>query len=448
MRTALGEGRVVGPTDSNERTWLVRSDLGLMRVFHDNPAGTGEVICVDDGGPYEITPPVKVGDLVQSLAGVLDYRGGLYCLQLTAAPLVLPAAEGDYYDSPGAFPGLEAASLTVATFNLANLFDTYDDPATEYNDRITGPEYQRRLHKRALAIHDELGEPDLIAVQEAETQAVLQDLVAQPEILTGYGVILEEGPDQRGLDIGLLYRLDRVEMIAFQVRQGCTTLVDGLGPDGDLDMGDPHNEVTCDSDGDGVLDGNRLFSRPPLVAHLRVCPTGCPAGEGPSLSPDDPFEIRIIDNHWKSKSQDTSTTQYTLPRRVEQAGFVAGLVDEILAADPGTDILVLGDLNDTIDSSPLVGLRSAGLVNLMPLVERPARYTYIYHGLSQVLDHVLVRSVPGLVPLAVTPAHVNADYPYAAMKDGETVHRSSDHDPVAVEFGRFDHLRYLPLVVR
>ena len=68
---------------------------------------------------------------------------------------------------------------------------------------------------------------------------------------------------------------ERVQVLEFQARQGCTPLVDGLGPDGNGDVNDPQNEITCDSDGDGHLDGNRLFSRPPLVALLRACLDGC-----------------------------------------------------------------------------------------------------------------------------------------------------------------------------
>ncbi len=54
MLIQLSQGLVVGPTDANDRSWLIQSNLGIERVFHDDPEGTGEVICIDDEGITEI----------------------------------------------------------------------------------------------------------------------------------------------------------------------------------------------------------------------------------------------------------------------------------------------------------------------------------------------------------------------------------------------------------
>ena len=43
MYVQVSAGLVVGPTDGDERTWLVRPDLELERVFHDDHRGTGEL---------------------------------------------------------------------------------------------------------------------------------------------------------------------------------------------------------------------------------------------------------------------------------------------------------------------------------------------------------------------------------------------------------------------
>jgi predicted extracellular nuclease len=443
MYVGLELGVVVGPTDSDDRAWLVNADLGIERVFIDDPQGTGELVCVDDSGIYEITPEVKVPDRVEDLLGVLDFRGGDYCLQLTAGPTVIPAPEAGPSLSPAAV--LEDESFTLGTFNLANLFDMIDDEGVD--DEVLGPtEYQRRLHKRALAIQA-LGWPDILALQEAENQALLEDLVAQPEVSGGYGVLIQDGPDQRGLDVALLYRTERVQALDFQARQGCTLLVDGLGPDGNGDVNDPQNEITCDSDGDGHLDGNRLFSRPPLVAHLRACLGGC-LENLPNVEDVDEPEIWVIANHWKSKFQDTDQVEFTLPRRVEQAQFVAGLVDEILAAEPRAILAVFGDLNDHPNSQPLAVLESHGLQDLLAMVAPSGRYTYLYNGLSQVLDHLLIYPSPWLAPVEVTPLHANADYPYMYLTVTESIHRSSDHDPLQARFQILSQAIYMPLVSR
>jgi predicted extracellular nuclease len=122
--------------------------------------------------------------------------------------------------------------------------------------------------------------------------------------------------------------------------------------------------------------------------------------------------VWVLVNHFKSKREDSSTQAYTLPRRLQQAQFVAGLVSEIYAAHPGAAVIVLGDLNDYPNAQPLAIVRQAGLWNAMESVARGSRYTYIYQGVSQVMDHVLVSSALAINCVAAQPAHLNADYPY------------------------------------
>jgi predicted extracellular nuclease len=435
MYVGLSLGQVVGPTDTEDRTWLVNANLGVSRVFYGDPRGTGEVICTGDDGLYKVTPQAKVGDTVQNLVGVLDYRLGIYCLEPSAAPLVVPAAPIPEIsgDSTSNLP-----TFSLATFNLEGMFDTVDDPLT--GDPVISPtEYQRRLRKHALAIGQELGHPAILAVQEVENLTVLQDLVARPEMQATYAIIWQEGIDPRGLDVALLYRPDQVNIISYQSRQGCTGLVDGLEPDGNNDLANPQNALTCDRDGDGLLDGNRLFSRPPLLVHLLARPSGAPTSY---------VDLWLIVCHFKSKIQDTSTIQYTLPRRLEMARFVASLAQDVLSANPLTNIVVLGDLNDHPDSQPLAEFFGRGFRNAMNWAEKDARYTYIYQGISQTLDYLLLYPQPTLLPVSVTPVHINADYPVSYLGDIDTPHRSSDHDPIVVSFTPVEPTVYLPVVRR
>ncbi len=429
MLAGMGAARVVGPTSSRAETWLVRADLGVMRVFQDDLVGTGEIVCVDAEGLYQITPEARVGDQVMGLQGVLAYSFGQYVLHLLTAPTLNPVSDvrsGTEIDLESGF--------RFGSLNLENLFDTLDDPARD-DTVLTATEYQRKLEKLALAIHA-LGEPAFLAVQEAENGAVLGHLVNHPTLEAEYGVAWLDGPDRRGLDVALLFRTDVVAVLDFQQYQGCTSLVDGLGPDGNLDMLHPANAQTCDTNSDGVLDGNRLFSRPPLLLHLQVALEG--GGE----------DLWVLANHWKSKTEDSEAIAYTLPRRLEQARFTAALAQSILGADPQAALIVLGDLNDFPSSQPLAILAEAGLLNLMPRVARDQRYSYIYQGISQVLDHVLISPVlqrQGLWPAIV---HLNADFPEIVSGQSGTATRSSDHDPVVVEFSLVSGLIFLPLLGR
>jgi len=425
MRVGLDAATVVGPTDSNDRTWVIGRNTGFERLFLDET--TGLALCVDDGGIAEIKPEAHTGDTIQDLRGALDFNYGLFCLQLDQEPILSPVIL-DPVDSP-------RDGLRIATFNLKNLFDTQDDPLTQ-DSVLSLTEYERRLRKRALAIQDVLNTPDLIAVQEVENISVLADLLARPELSIRYESLLIEGPDLRGIDNAILYRPEQIHLLDYEPRQGCVALADGLGPDGNGDPLNPVNILTCDQDGDGVLDGNRLFSRPPLVAHFQI------------LDYPQPGEIWLIANHWKSKSEDTATTAYTLPRRMEQAHFVAGIAEDIQVQNPEANIIVLGDLNDTLASAPLAELAEFGLVNIWERLPADQRYTYIYQGYSQPLDHILlvgpwlVRGRDGIPWVA----RINADYParYASLVN--TPSGSSDHDPLMIRFNFFTDESYLPLI--
>ncbi len=329
-------------------------------------------------------------------------------------------------------------TVRLGTFNLSNLFDTNDDPVVD-DTVLSAAEYQRRLQKRALAIQNAMGLPELIAVQEVENEAVLQALVGRPELPVSYSYIWEDSPDERGLDIALLYRADRIQILGYQTRQGCTSLVDGLGPDGNGDVYNPVNTVTCDTDGDGLPDGNRLFSRAPLIAQVWL-PWETASGSG--------IELWMIVNHLKSKIEDSATVEFTLPRRKQQAQFLTGLVHEIRSNSPGANLVLLGDLNDYPESEPLTILAQAGFLDSSTALPSQDRYTFNFQGVSQVLDYVLHDLRGPLACVGVIPVHINADYPVIFSEVNESIYRSSDHDPILVRLQWLDYQIFLPWTIR
>ncbi len=445
MRVSLELARVVGPTSSFDETWVVAESLGLGRVFQDDPAGTGEIVMIGGRGRFRLDPPAQVGDRVSGLVGVLGFSGGEFDLLLTSPPALSPPVDREQVQDGGPLAGiagdLPPLSFTAATFNLHNLFDPVDDPLKE-DPVIPGTAYHRHLGKLAQTIQEALGAPTLLAVQEVENEDVLAALVSRPELAAEYGYVWLDGPDRRGIDVALLYREDRTAVLGYAQRQECTSLVDGLGPDGNQDMSAPQNALTCDLDGDGLLDGNRLFSRPPLEVHLRVCAAGCQLLPG---QPANALDLWLLIGHFKSKSQDTEWNAYTLPRRRAQASFAAAWAAE-RQADPDAHVLVLGDLNDYPDSEPLTILGDAGLVNLASRMDRAGRYTYIYRGVSQVLDYVLASPTFLDEAIQVDAAHTNADFPSVMESVAGTPLRASDHDAVRARFTVLPVKVFLPLV--
>ena len=140
--------------------------------------------------------------------------------------------------------------------------------------------------------------------------------------------------------------------------------------------------------------------------------------------------VVVINLHLSSKGGDDPIFGRRQPpetgstaRRTEQAEAVAGFVGQVIAADPAAGVIVLGDFNDFENTAPLRVLEAAGLADLVLRVPKEQRYSYVYQGNSQVLDHVLTSEA--LADNAeIDIVHVNADFPAAE--------RASDHDPIVV----------------
>ena len=106
----------------------------------------------------------------------------------------------------------------IGFYNLENLFDTYDDPAhndEEYlpsgGNQWTPVKYRKKLANMAKvirAMRDENGVfHAVLGVCEIENRLVLEDLVSDPQIASAnFQIVHYDGPDRRGVDVGLLYR--------------------------------------------------------------------------------------------------------------------------------------------------------------------------------------------------------------------------------------------------
>ncbi len=136
----------------------------------------------------------------------------------------------------------------------------------------------------------------------------------------------------------------------------------------------------------------------------------------------------VIANHWNSKGGDQPLFGVNQPpalssevQRLQQATVVHDFVSAILTADPAANVLVMGDLNDFQFSAPLATLKGSpailsDLVDTLPLAER---YSYVYEGNSQALDHILASDALMARPFAYDVVHVNAEF----------AEQVSDHDP-------------------
>ena len=103
-------------------------------------------------------------------------------------------------------------------------------------------------------------------------------------------------------------------------------------------------------------------------------------------------------------------------------------VSKVLALNKRAAVVVLGDLNDYQFSTPLNVLKTGDaegvgtpiLTDLITTLPVNQQYTYVYNGISQVLDHILTTT--GAYTRSYEVVHINSEF------KGQT----SDHDPQLV----------------
>jgi hypothetical protein len=112
----------------------------------------------------------------------------------------------------------------------------------------------------------------------------------------------------------------------------------------------------------------------------------------------------------------------TASQRQQQATEVRGLVDAIRAVNADANVIVLGDLNDLDFSQPVNTLTAGGaLIDLPATLPVKERYTYVFEGNSEVLDHILLS--PGLAAIdKYDVVHINSEFST----------QLSDHEPQVV----------------
>ena len=114
--------------------------------------------------------------------------------------------------------------LVVGFYNLENLYDTIRDPSVNDEDftpsgklNWNSARYQQKIIRLGEVI-SQLGSvdgPDVLGVCEVENKKVLEDLVLSPKLSKlKYAIAHHNSPDERGIDVALLYKGDKSSFIS------------------------------------------------------------------------------------------------------------------------------------------------------------------------------------------------------------------------------------------
>ncbi|HET7711847.1 MAG TPA: endonuclease/exonuclease/phosphatase family protein [Thermoanaerobaculia bacterium] len=251
-------------------------------------------------------------------------------------------------------------------------------------------------------IREMLRAPDVVAVQEVDTLGTLQalaDRIRSDDATISYRARLVEGNDPGGIDVGFLVR-DRVELLSVEAWGREDTWI-----------------------APGATAPAPLHDRPPLV--LRAIAGGVP--------------FTVIAVHLRSLID--IENERVRAKRHEQALRLSRYIDSLQDADPQARIAVVGDFNAyeftdgyvdvlgqlTGSPDPAGALQPASdeiepnLTNHVSRLPATERYSYLFEGSAQVLDHALTSAAWTQNVQGLEYARTNADAP-------DSANAISDHD--------------------
>jgi len=198
---------------------------------------------------------------------------------------------------------------TVAFYNLENLFDTIND--VNKNDEASpimemkfnrSNIYKKKVSNMAKVV-SQIGydytkrAPSIVGICEVENLNVVQDLINQKELKDeNYGIVHYDSPDNRGIDVALIYKKN-----IFEVKSSSS-----------------HEVIITDNNS-----SNRRPTRDQLVV------SGLIDGE----------LIHLIVNHWPSRGADET-------KRIAAAKVNNKIIDSLRGVYKNPKIITMGDFND------------------------------------------------------------------------------------------------------
>ena len=410
-------GSRAGPRSARGGVLVTPSDFNPERVILDDAIV---------GRPQ--MPDLNVGDsFTTPVFGALDYDFGNFKLLVTTTLVrVDNGLEREFTRAA------RSRELSIATFNVENL-----DPNPADDD---GADDVARL---GALIAQNLAAPDILAIEEIQdntggtndgtTAADLSwgSLIAAIQAAGGpvyeYRQIdpvdnADGGQPGGNIRVGFLFRTDRG--VQFVDRPGGTSTVDtgvvsvGTGDDAAARL---------------QFSPGRIGTDDPAFNSARKGLAGEFLWQGET--------VIVIANHFSSKGGDDPLfgrwqppvryTEFENPVggdtdgwRHGQAQVINDFVDEIIAIEPGANVVVLGDINDFQFSETVEILTGAAdgdpvLTTLFDEVSRREQYSYVFEGNSQVLDQILVSDAVLRRSPTYDVVHVNAEF----------FDQASDHDP-------------------
>lgn len=387
-----------------------------------------EIIYPTDGLSYENT--LRDGYTINNITAVMDQRYGSYRLQ----PLANVNLE--FMDDNNPRIGVKAKEtskkdLRIASFNVLNYFNTFDNCTGGVNGEIMGcrgaddsAEFDRQRTKIINAMLEI--DADVYGLMEIENDGY-DELSAVADLVNGLN-------DTVGENIYKFINVDKK-----------LKTENALGTDA-IKVAIIYNKKRVKPKGKPyavVLDENDK-NRPSLIQKFKKRGAGFRKGV---------FVVAV--NHFKSKGSSCDSLSYNGVADIDNNNGAGNCnltrthAAEVLTSYIATtkklkrkkNVILLGDFNSYAQEDPIVTIENAGYINMIPNA-----YSYVYKGEAGTLDYSMMSEELASKVTSVTVWHSNTDepkvldynYDYKSSEQHETlygdgVYRASDHDPIIVD---------------
>ena len=260
------------------------------------------------------------------------------------------------------FPSLSTSKqskkiTTIGFYNVENLFDTVDNPKT-FDDDFTADGKKKWNYKRykikikkLSSVISQLGmnrskyPPALVGLVEVENAKVVSDLVNSSNLRKHhYGFAHYDSPDERGIDVALLYNKQVFEY-----------------------LGSETFPVFLEND-----EGERDYTRDILKV------TGNLHGE----------LVHVLVNHWSSRREGAEKTE---PKRIIAAETARSIISTIRDKESDPKIILMGDFNDDPTSKSVKEYLVADDFHnpMTSLLDRDETGTLTYDGKWNLFDQII-----------------------------------------------------------
>jgi len=248
---------------------------------------------------------------------------------------------------------------TIAFYNVENLFDTINDPKTtdeeflpESKLKWTNSIFQQKLKNTAKVISkiDSINGLALIGLAEIENKFVLNELVKTSSLKKkNYQIIHNESPDERGIDVALLYQKCFYKPLKNEF-------------------------LKVEIPNDTAFKTREILYSCGLIGKKDT--------------------LHIFVNHWPSRrgGQEKSETY-----RILAAKTLKEKCDYILRRNENSKIVIMGDFNDYPDNKSIYEILEAKeanstLINLGYQTHKDGNGSTSYDGKWGLLDQIIVSS--------------------------------------------------------